>query len=469
MKTDVPLPRWVRVCDLMVCVLVALGLGVALAGGFRLQVAGIRLLSVTSASRLLFWAVLIGIVRQFVVHDAPLPVRAYTLVRALPSYRGIRLARAAYIGSTIVFVVAVAGHYRPGTGWTELINFGDRFDRVALPAVRSVPHYVHTDSWGYDGQFYAQLAVDPLLRDPALNVALDTPAFRARRILFSWTAYAAGVGHPSWILQAYAVQNIACWLLLSWVLCRWFPPGRARSFYAWFACLFTSGLMTSVRLALTDGPSMLLIALALAAFERSRVWVAAAVLGIAGLGRETNVLAGVIFCSPARLKFLPTTRVVAYGCAVALPLVLWMQYVHAVFHAYDTGIGSFDTPFSAYLGTWRTALTDLMHQGWRVSARYSLYALVSLTVEAVYLAWRPAWRNPWWRVGVVYGALLFLVGPTVWEGHPGAVTRALLPLTFAFNVLILEDRWFWPLYVLGNLTVLHGLATIDVLSPTSYL
>jgi len=99
--------------------------------------------------------------------------------------------------------------------------------------VKDAPHYVHDQSSGYDGQFYAQLAVEPLLRDRRLDAAIDSPPYRARRILFSWTAYAAGLGRPARILEVYALQNVIAWLLLAWVLLRWFPPSAPRNVVPW--------------------------------------------------------------------------------------------------------------------------------------------------------------------------------------------------------------------------------------------
>ena len=40
----------------------------------------------------------------------------------------------------------------------------------------------------------------------------------------------------------------------------------------------------------------------------------------------------------------------------------------------------------------------------------------------------------------------------------------LLPVTFAFNVLVVleQGRWCWPLLILGNLSVWHGIPMIGV-------
>ena len=167
---------------------------------------------------------------------------------------------------------------------------------------------------------------------------------------------------------------------------------------------------------------------------------------------------------------LPSTlRLLASAVIVVAPLLLWMQYVHAVYQAYDTGIGAFGTPLSGYVQAWRTTASELADSGWWGPARHTAYALISLTAETLYLVCRPRWSNPWWRVGIAYALLMAFVGPAVWGGYPTAATRASLPLAFAFNVLLVEDKWFWLLFVPGNLTVFSGLTTIDVWSPANLL
>ena len=72
------------------------------------------------------------------------------------------------------------------------------------------------------------MALDPLLRDPATDRAMDDAPLRARRILLSWTAYVLGLGRPAWIVQAFALQNVFAWLALSVLLRRWFDLTTVR-------------------------------------------------------------------------------------------------------------------------------------------------------------------------------------------------------------------------------------------------
>ncbi len=368
-----------------------------------------------------------------------------------------------YAAAVVAFLASLPQYYQRTTGFTTLICFGDQFDSTALRAVYDAPHVIHYQSSGYDGQFYAQLAVVPLLRDRRLDHALDNPPYRARRILFAWTAYLLGLGRPASILKAYAVQNIIAWLLLAWLLLRWFPPTRARNFVPWFGCLFGVGLAGSFRFALLEGPSMVIIVLAVWAAERNRSWLAAALMGLAGLARETNVLA-----SGLLVRAIPRTRrdvlaLAGQACLVAAPFLLWAAYVKSIYPAFSySNPDSFAVPFSGYVGKWAEVASDVRRFGWHTFGRYNVALMIAITVQAGYLALRWDWRSPWWRVGAAYCALLPLLSFPVWGGYPGAAPRVLLPLAFAFNAQVVKSRWFWPLVILGNLSVWHGIPTIGV-------
>jgi hypothetical protein len=207
---------------------------------------------------------------------------------------------------------------------------------------------------------------------------------------------------------------------------------------------------------------MLLIVLALVAIEHGRVWLSSAILGMSGLARETNLLAAVMLTPGDRRAPVMVAKATLGACVIVLPLFLWLTYVQAHFGGDGMGLRNFALPLSAYIEKWQVTLAEIGERGWRWWAHFSLYALISLTVNALFLLRRVQWRDPWWRVGAAYGAMLVVLGPSVWEGYPGAATRVVLPLPFAFNVLLFKDGWSWPLFLLGNLTVLHGLQLLNV-------
>ena len=358
-------------------------------------------------------------------------------------------------GALVVLLLAsVARLYHPEFGFTEMIGFASP-GTGELPALQAIPHYRHAPRGSYDGQFYAQLALEPLLRDPAIDAALDLAPYRARRILFSWSAWALGLGRPQWILQAYALQNVLFWLVLAAVMTRWARPDTPRGLALWTACLFSHGLLHSVRSALLDGPSMLLIALAMAASERKRLFTSAAIAGVAGLGRETNLLAALGLSRPDGRR--PWLKLAAALALTALPLLLWQDYLRSIYRSTSVvGHDQLDRPVLVYVRVFQQTLSQVLGDSASLLAVLKLGVIVGLTVQVAYLLYRREYGSPWWRVALAYGLLLLTVHKVVWDGYPGAVTRVTLPLVFGFNVLLAREpgRRFWMWFVAGNLHLL---------------
>ena len=351
-----------------------------------------------------------------------------------------------------------------------------------FPKVRDTPHYL-VPKGGYDGQFYAQLAVDPLIKDGAIDRAMDNAPYRARRILFSWTAWLAGLGRPAWILQAYALQNVVAWLALAWLLTRWFPIGSARSFALWSGCLLTHGLLISVRAALLDGPSLLLLAgaatltasatdtasgvvspaPATVARPRVRDALAVALVGLSGLARETNLLGVVMFVRAPGQSWRSWRSWLRFGVIViacAIPLLLWLDYLRSIYLTSALGgVEQFARPLDSL--DWKLTLTlgQLRRGGWHWTPLVSLIAIIAFLWQGGFVIWcvltRRETSSPWLLLGLMYFALGLVTSHSVWEGTPGPITRLTLPLTVAFNVL--ARRAPWPAILVGNLGIIPGI------------
>jgi hypothetical protein len=377
----------------------------------------------------------------------------------------VKLAARGWLGAyalvVAAFLAAVATYYHPHYGFTAFIEFPASTHGDELPAVQAAPHYDHEHSGGYDGQFYAQFAVEPLLRDPAIDRAMDSAPYRAHRILFSWTAYALGLGKTAWILQAYAIQNVVAWLLMAWLLCRWMPPRNARLFVLWAGCLLSHGLLVSVRYALVDGPSVLLLSLAVVAAEQNRPWLTALTIGISGVGRETNLIA-----TPLLARFLDRTtrswlKVAGAFVVSMLPLALWLDYLRSVYRS-RTFVGGdhIVAPFAGFAGKVSAVAGEFRHSGVHTLGVWSALCLVALVMQSglvIAALVRSRGKAPWALVAAPFVVLAITLHPVVWEGQPGAFTRVLLPIAIGANVLLAqEDRPAWWLIVLVNLGVVAG-------------
>jgi hypothetical protein len=361
-----------------------------------------------------------------------------------------------------LFLASIARYYHPGFGFTALLGLPKGHD-YELPELQALPQ-VDYEGTGYDAQYYVQLALRPSLRDPAIDRAMDVPPYRARRILFSWTAYALGLGRPRLIVQVYALQNVACWLVLAWLITRWIPPETPRLFALWAAAMFSHGLLFSVRFALLDGPSLLLIVIAAVAMERGSRFTSAVIVGVGGLARETNLLAAIALVRRPH-GWREWIESAGLAVLVVLPLFVWQDYLYSIYRsASRAGGNQLAAPFTAFAGSWRSAISGIAAQGVVSPALHGLLIAISLTVQAAFLAWTRTWRDPWWRIAAAFAALMMIVSPAVWVGYPGAITRVVLPLTFGFNILLSrERRGFWVWWALGNLHVLPALHALPIL------
>ena len=376
-----------------------------------------------------------------------------------------------YLNPRLLVCVALIGlflwnasqFYLPGKGFTYLIEFGQLEHDRYLPEVRAINHYELEDSHGYDSQWYAQIAMDPHLRDKRLRPAVDSLPYRARRILFCWTAWALAGGAPTGALEVYAVQNIVCWLILALLLFRWFPPVNWGNVFRWAGVMFSFGLCISVRGALVDGPSLLLIALGMTLMELGWGWCSAILLGISGLGKETNVLA-----AAGLGPFPPRNRkewgeLILRGLIVILPLFVWLSFIDRwLGKGNDVGIRNFGPPFSSFIEKWINVITRAGSDTPDPFNKWSAVSLIALLTQALFFILVPRRDNPWWRIAIAYSVLMIFLGNAVWEGYPGAASRVLLPMMLCFNILVPRGRKWWVVLLLGNLTML---SSPDFLKP----
>jgi hypothetical protein len=360
----------------------------------------------------------------------------------------------------------MAFFYLPGQGFTFLIQFGSREHGRYIPEVKATNHYEAPDSPGYDSQWYAQIAVHPRLKDPVLRKAVDSLPYRARRILFLWTAWALGAGRPELVLNIYAVQNIVCWFALAALLFRWFPPVNWGNCFRWSATLFSFGLIFSVRGALLDGPSLLLVAIGMALIESERQWLGAVVMGVSGLGKDTSILCGAAL-RPLELRN-PRTWVpwAARMAILVLPLVAWMLYLRLhLGQGQDIGARNFAFPFEGLMNKVQDTVSSYIAERrypFVTVTKFDACVLVGILAQFVFFAFRMRWPDPWWRIGASFAVLMMFLGDAVWEHYPSAAARVLLPMTLAFNVSVPRKGWWPVMLILGNLGIL---ASADLLKP----
>ena len=357
-----------------------------------------------------------------------------------------------------LFAALVAAKFNAQTGFTSLIRFGETWETRRHVLLQGIPVATVTHSNGYDGQFYAQIALDPLLRHPDTARALDVPAYRARRILAPAIASVVGFGNPWWTLQAYALLNVFCWFALAWLLAKALPEPDPANFARWLGCMFSMGVLESVRQSLVDLPALLLLALAIAAQTQSRTARSTVWLTLGNLTKESNILGAFALCFGDPKRPFPFRNALLSFSLSAIPLGVWSWYVsHRLpLSTESDGFGNFTWPLLGLGLHLKTCLNELVAGNWDGRFSMGLLGAVGFSTQAWALLRRPNLHSGWWRTGAAYAALLLFLSPWVWSGY-WAVSRVVLPMTIAFNLLLpSSNRAFWPLWALGNISILHA-------------
>ena len=337
------------------------------------------------------------------------------------------------------------------TGFTGLMRFGENNAATRLPALRALP-LAPSRGWGYDGQFYAQIAVQPHVTDPDLVRALDKPSYRPRRIGLPLLAHALGGGRPWAVLQAYALLGVGAWIIFAGVLWRLLPLPVWRATAAWLACVLAVGTLDSVRMALTDLPAALLLVLAARAAERGRPVAAAAWCLAAGGVREVALFgAGAVRVAG---NFRRTAGLIA---ACAAPAVAWGAWLAWRLPGPVGHEGNLDWPGLVF---GRQAALNLAAVGageFDSQQFFGVLGGLGLAAQSVRLLarWRTWADDPWLRIGLPFATLFWIIGTDPWLDYR-AVARDCLPMTIVFNLHLAREpgasRWWW----LANVSALDG-------------
>jgi hypothetical protein len=178
----------------------------------------------------------------------------------------------------------------------------------------------------------------------------------------------------------------------------------------------------------------------------------AALLGVSLLGKETNLLGGLVALPELLSKGRWTKGTIVRALLLVLPVVLWMGVVYLQFGVgRPVGRRNFAAPFAGWFGKIEELRLYINQHGWRRGEVLTALCMVSTLVQIAYFATIRQWSNRWWRMGAPYGVLGVCLGVAVLEGYPGAFTRALLPMLAAYNLSLKPTRLGWLLLALGNL------------------
>lgn len=366
-----------------------------------------------------------------------------------------------------------AGIYTPEHGITKFLRVGKEFDDRGTKVFRETPKYIDpypAHRWGFDGQLYAEMALDPLLLDPHLHVALDNPPYRAQRILVSWLAWIVGLGQPFWVINAYAAMNLIFWVGFAWLTAKLFSPHGWAGLFGYAAILLTCGLIESMQASLTDLPSFTLILWAIMVGGTGGAWILAA----ATLVRSTSLIGFVGLAQYPPPWGEALKKNIKWGLIAVTPFALWALYVLWVFRGREVNFdgGNLTMPFVGMMEKLGEFSVKAVHGPirWRrlffeLYKSYDLHAvltMIAVLTQSIYLALHRQWKNPLWIWGAVAAVYFSCISFLSWESH-FTITRHALPITLVFNLLLaMRPTKAWAIwFLLGNCFVPFGIRYFD--------
>lgn len=390
---------------------------------------------------------------------AVLLARPTLLDRKLP---GIALL-IIFLFAASVPTVYVFKHFNSKTRFTSLIYFGAVQQDHQLPQVRALSPLADTEL-GYDGQYYAQLAFDPMLRNPAsLDAAFDDAVYRSQRILLPLVSHLAGFGQPSRILDAYALLNLLFWFVLAFGLYYFLKPHTIREVLCMLAILLTTGTLLSVQRPLTDLPAATFVFYSAALSGE----VGTLALLFAALTKETMLLSLPAAISPLKVKAKPAVfSLIRRTAMVLVPVACWFAYIRYVFHHGTHNVVLFNWPLRGWLvmleRNWSALIQTPVKLHLAVTEWdwhfFEFASLLSAMFQIGYLAVCRRPESAYWRMAVGF-AICFLFFDASVLVEEVSFCRDLLLVTMAFNIGLRNERGqtFLLCYALGNGGLLWGL------------
>jgi hypothetical protein len=174
-----------------------------------------------------------------------------------------------------------------GGDFSAFVDAGDHF---ADPARVPPGLHVQPQSWGYDGQYYYTLALDPFTsKGRFAGLWLDNPPYRQQRILYPLIVWALSLGHASLVPVLLVLVNYLALIGIAWVGALYAQSVGRHALWGLLVALYP-GFVLSIARDLPDALAVLLVVASLVLLRRSHSVWATLCLTLAIFTRETTVM-----------------------------------------------------------------------------------------------------------------------------------------------------------------------------------
>lgn len=230
---------------------------------------------------------------------------------------------------------------------SRLVFAGDGFTD---PAKSPKTLFVHRGTIGFDGQFFYRLALDPATSQRTESgITLDVPSYRQQRLLYPTLAWGVSLGgRPPLIPWALVGLNVIGLGFIAWLGAR---IVRKQGIHPLWGLVFAGfpGFLFTLRLDLSEIMATALMLAAFVALDERRSNVAAILMTLAVLTKETTLVAAaalgmLALMTKLRRRVGPPLRVATFPAIAYLTIqvVLWKNWGRA---PVTEGSGNIGLPF----------------------------------------------------------------------------------------------------------------------------
>jgi len=177
--------------------------------------------------------------------------------------------------------------YQDNFNLSRFIIFGDKFVNKKYFSDNTI---VAPNSYGYDGQFYYRLALDPFTqKETDYGITLDQPALRHQRILYPLIAWVFSFGNSNIVPFIMIIINIASLFGLIWLAIKLIKDNNQPVWLSVLIPLYPAFIIALSR-SLTEILASFLLIGGYLLFSRKKYYFAAILFTLAVLARETTLI-----------------------------------------------------------------------------------------------------------------------------------------------------------------------------------
>lgn len=362
---------------------------------------------------------------------------------ALPDRAGTRPSNLVFFRPSVVIGLV----YALLLAFFVIARHYSAFDFIHLGTVWG--SHIPSGTWGYDGQFYYQIARNPLGAVPYM----DNAPYRYEHLLYSLLAWLLSFGQPSLVPYTLLFINFISIVGSVEIVARLLGK---HDFSPWFSLALGLyyGMAVGLTFDTTEPFTCLLLVLGAWSLERKHLALGALWLGLATLSRETAVLfpLGLALASLWYHRWRAALLFIGLG---VLPLALFLGALTLIFG--HTGV-TFSPPFEHVPFAGIFYFKNTPHKFWLLVLMMLLPTLVGLG----FLAWDLVHRRvnemtPVWAANLAL--LVFLSHSSCAEliscGRV-SITVVLAGLLYALQARRKTLLWAYQIYILTFIVYFVG-------------